>query len=104
MPTPTANDLSDYTGNTVNATQAAAVIGVVKASVNAWTRGVGFNDGEPNDELASVILSASARLIANTSGVVREEMGGFVVQFAPAVDGFTLREQAILNRYRETAK
>jgi len=77
MPTPTPTALADYTGTTVNATQATAVIGVVKAMVSAHTRGVGFTDGEPNDELSSVILSVRARLLMNTTGTVRERWADF---------------------------
>lgn len=82
--------------------QAAAVIGVVKATVSAHTRGVGFTEGEPNTELSAVILSASARLLANTSGAVREQMGALEVQHG--VFGFTLPALGILNLYRERAK
>jgi hypothetical protein len=101
MPTPTANDLATFTGTTVEADQAAAVINVIKARVSAYTRGEGFDDGEPNDELSAVILSAAARLLFNTGGHVREEMGGLVVQHG--ADGFSLPEQGVLNRYRMTA-
>ena len=101
MPTPTSDDLATYIGNPVNAAQAAAVIGVVKARVNAWTRGVGFTNGEPNDELSAVIRSTSARLLINPQGVTRSEMGALTVQFG--ADGFSIPEQGILNRYRKMA-
>ncbi|WP_067852158.1 hypothetical protein [Mycolicibacterium wolinskyi] len=104
MPTPTSTDLAAYTSTTVTADQATAVIGVVKAMVSAHTRGVGFTADEPNDELSAVILSASARLLANTSGVVREQMGGLEVQYGSAAFGFTLPELGVLNRYRKMAK
>ncbi|MUL80508.1 MULTISPECIES: hypothetical protein [unclassified Mycolicibacterium] len=103
MPTPTSTDLIDYTGTPVSAAQATAVIGVVKAMVSAHTRGAGFTDGEPNAELSAVILSASARLLINTSGVVREQMGALEVQYGSAAFGFTLPELGILDRYRMKA-
>lgn len=99
---PTADDLAAYSGRTVSATQAAAVIGVVKAMVSAHTRGVGFADGEPNDELAAVILSASTRLLMNTPGVQQEAMGALQVRYGDAF-GFTLPELTVLNRYRKQA-
>lgn len=99
---PTGEHLRDYTGSPVSATQADAVIGVVKAMVSAHTRGVGFTDGEPNDELSAVILSASARLLATTSGAVQESMGALQVRWADAF-GFTLPELTVLNRYRKRA-
>lgn len=100
MPTP--DDLAAYTGMPVSATQAAAVIGVVKAMVSAHTRGVGFTDGEPNDELSAVILSASTRLLMNTPGLQQEAMGALQVRYGDAF-GFTLPELTVLNRYRKQA-
>lgn len=99
---PTADDLRAYTEAPVSVGQATAVIGVVKAMVSAYTRGVGFDGGEPNDELSAVILSASARLIANTAGLIQETMGAFQVRHGDAF-GFTLPELAVLNRYRRRA-
>ncbi|OBK84674.1 hypothetical protein A5649_03995 [Mycolicibacter heraklionensis] len=100
MPTP--ESLGEYLGVPVTAAQAAAVINVVKAMVSAHTRGVGFTDGELNDQLSSVILSASARLLMNTTGVVQESMGPVMVRHGDAF-GFTLPELMVLNRYRKRA-
>ncbi|CAJ1504170.1 hypothetical protein [[Mycobacterium] holstebronense] len=99
---PTGDDLAAYTGTPVSAAQATAVIGVVKAMVSAHTRGVGFTDGEPNDELSSVILSASARLLMNTAGLQQEAMGALQVRYGDAF-GFTLPELMVLNRHRRRA-
>jgi hypothetical protein len=104
VPTPSAENLTNYTGTPVSADQAAAVIGVVKAMVSAHTRGIGFTEGEPNTELSAVILSAAARLLVNTSGLAREQMGALAVQYGSAAFGFTLPELGILNRYRERAR
>jgi hypothetical protein len=104
MPTPSSDDIAQYSGRSLSTQQydqADAVLAIVTAEVSAWTRGVGFDDGVPNVELWAVIVGASARRLSNALGVIREEMGGLVVQHAPA--GFTLSEQRVLNRYRVTA-
>lgn len=101
MPTPA--ELSDYTGRTVTTAQATAVLAVVRAMVSAHTRGVGFTNGEPNDELNAVILSASARLLMNTSGLEHEQMGGLAVRYGSDAFGFTIPELMVLNRYRVNA-
>jgi hypothetical protein len=104
MPSVTPDDLAQYLAKNftgVQYDQAEAVINVVTAEVSAWTRGNGFVDGMPNSELWSVILGSASRRFSNPTNVVREEMGGLVVQHAPA--GFSLTEQRILNRYREMA-
>lgn len=102
MPTPDAAALSTY--RKPNADQADAVISVVKAMVSAHTRGEGFTEGEPNDELGAVILSASARLIANTAGLSNEAMGAFQIGYGRGDFGFTLPELMVLNRYRKRAR
>lgn len=82
----------------------AAVIGIVAAQVKAWTRGKGFTDGEPAGDLAAVILTATARLITNPGQLsMAEGMGGLTVDYRGGFNGFTLTEQAVLNRYRVTA-
>ncbi|MDX1873984.1 hypothetical protein SBI67_17825 [Mycolicibacterium sp. 120266] len=101
MPTPA--ELATYAGRTVTTEQATAVLGVVKAMVSAHTRGVGFTDGEPNNELSAVILSASARLLMNTGGLEGETMAAFSVRYGSDAFGFTLPELMVLNRYRKKA-
>ncbi|WP_431711103.1 hypothetical protein [Glutamicibacter uratoxydans] len=73
---------------------------LVSAFVEAYTRGRGFTDGEPNKPLEKVIISATARLVDNPSQAKRQSAGAFSV--TPAVlDGFTLPELAVLHRYRK---
>lgn len=73
------------------------------AFVKAYTRGVGFTNGEPTGELEEVIASATTRMMATPPGKRGETVGAFSVQYAPTVEGFTLLELAILNRYRRRA-
>lgn len=74
---------------------------IVTAMARAYTRGNGFGAAEPNDEIAAVITTATARLVANpeqintTTGSVAIN-GGFT--------GWTLAELFVLNRYRKKAQ
>ncbi len=74
---------------------------IITALARAYTRGNGFTDAEPNDEITAVITTATARLVANpeqiatTTGSVAVN-GGFT--------GWTLAELFVLNRYRKRAQ
>ncbi|MDS1114488.1 hypothetical protein RD149_12000 [Gordonia westfalica] len=73
---------------------------IVTAMARAYTRGEGFAGGIPTDDIAAVITTATARLVANpeqintTTGSV-SVLGGFT--------GWTLAELFVLNRYRKRA-
>ena len=99
---PTAAELSDLLGYPVNAAQAAAVIAIVTSMASAYTRGEGFTDGEPNDDVRAVILSAAARLVTNPSQVESESMGPF--SRTGGFTGWSTAELATLNRYRVRAQ
>ncbi|OBB33794.1 hypothetical protein A5755_29695 [Mycolicibacterium fortuitum] len=104
MAAPTANELGAFTGREVNEGQAEAVISTVSAMASAYTRGRGFTDGEPNNDVRAVILAASARLIADSSQVTTaESMGPFSISRTP-FDGWSTAELYVLNRYRERAR
>lgn len=104
MAEPTAADLSAFTGRELNGDQATAVIQVVTALAAAYTRGQGFTAGEPSSDIRAAVLSASARLIADTSQLVSgEQMGPFQVSYRAGFDGWSTAELAVLNRYRVRA-
>lgn len=104
MAAPTASDLETFVGNPLNAAQATAVIQVVTAMASAYTRGQGFTDGEPNSDIWAVILSAAARLIADTSQITNEEtMGPFRVTYNDHTAQWSTSERYVLNRYRARA-
>lgn len=100
---PTGQDVADFLGQGTDTTLVALageVVPVITAMVRAYTRGRGFDDGDPNDELAAVITTASARMVANPEQVdtkvgSTEIRGGF--------RGFNLAELFVLNRYRKRA-
>lgn len=81
----------------------------VSAMARSYTRGAGFDmkvDGEtvsarPNDEIAAVIIMATARLVVNPAQVTSEEADGY--RTSGSFQGFTLTERLVLDRYRRMA-
>lgn len=107
MVAPSVDELLDFTGRPVDAAQAEAVLDVVTALARAYTRGQGFTAGEPNADVGAVILSASARLLTNPTGVASESMGPFATQYAQyggAGFSWTVTEKYALDRYRVKAQ
>jgi hypothetical protein len=101
---PTPDDLSAFAGQTLDAGQANAVISVITSLASAYTRGVGFDDGEPNSDIRAVVLSASARLIADASQIKSgEQMGPFQVSYRDGSGNWSTAELYVLNRYRARA-
>ncbi|GAA1663730.1 hypothetical protein GCM10010977_02560 [Citricoccus zhacaiensis] len=100
MTAPTGADVAAFLG-AADDTELTALadehVAVVTTMVRAYTRGGGFAAGTPNDELAAVITTATARLVANPEqvgysvGSVRQDAG---------FKGFSLAETFVLNRYR----
>lgn len=73
---------------------------------HAYTRGRGFTDGVPNDEIEAVVVSVAARIMANPQNVATttSTAGPFTEQTTYGKwSGFNLLEQAVLNRYRVRA-
>ena len=74
---------------------------VVSAMARRYCRGNGFVGGQVEQDVAAVILAASARLVANPEQVDSQVgtasiRGGF--------KGWTLAERAVLNEYRQVAR
>lgn len=84
---------------------ADTAIPIITAMAKAYTRGVGFEDwNEPNDEIAAVIATASARLASNSGqALYRSKVGDVEREYRSAFTGWTLAELAVLNRYRKRA-
>ncbi len=81
-----------------------AAIAQVTVLARAYTRGRGFDAGEPNEELSAVITTASARLAANGRQILsREKVDDVEREVRSSFLGWTLAELAVLNRYRVTA-
>ncbi|MBX9642118.1 MAG: hypothetical protein K2X97_21060 [Mycobacteriaceae bacterium] len=88
-----------------NISSPAAAIPIITAMAKSYTRGRGFNDaGEPNDEIAAVITTASARLADNPrQSSLNHTMADFASDHRTFFNGWTLAEQFVLNRYRVRA-
>lgn len=85
-------------------TQVTQALSVVTAVAQAYTRGAGFDAGQPNDEISSVIVLATARLLRNPSQLpVREQYGAVIVDYRGGFTGWSLAERETLNRYRVQA-
>lgn len=75
---------------------------IITAMAKAYTRGGGFTMGDqPNQEVAAVITTATARLLANPEQL-RYQAGS--VQINDSFRGWTLAESFVLNRYRRRAR
>ncbi|WP_221634676.1 hypothetical protein [Nocardioides luti] len=64
----------------------------------SYTRDRGFDGADPFDDVAAVITTATARLLANP-GQVGNTAGPFTV--AGGFTGWSLPETFVLNRYRK---
>lgn len=80
--------------------KADLTIGIVTEMVRAYVRGNGFDEyGDPNESLGAVIVSASARLMANPELTRQQTAGPFSISHG-TFNGWTLPELAILHTYR----
>lgn len=97
-----ADDLALLLGRQdLDSGQAVQVLTIITAMASAYTRGVGFTNGEPNESIRAVILTASARLISNAAGLLRDETEGpSSVSYRSAFNGWTVAETYVLNRFR----
>lgn len=78
----------------------AEALRVVYGYAKAFTRGRGFLSDVPTDELASVIVSAAARLAASPTMKTSVVVGPTTLQFRP-FDSFTMAERQVLHRLRQ---
>lgn len=101
----TGQDVADFLGRGSDANTVALAgvhVGIVTDLAMAYTRGKGFllNSSEPNPEVSSVIVMATARVTVNPEQNKREAFGEY--QVTPGtLYGWTLTELAVLNRYRK---
>jgi hypothetical protein len=86
-------------------TDTELVIPIVTAMAKSYTRGRGFDElGDPNEEVAAVIITATARLTANGRQLgVRDKVDNVEREYRTGFNGWTLAEHAVLNRYRVRA-
>ena len=77
---------------------------IVTAMARGYTRDRGFETGEPAEDLAAVIVTATARLLANPDQVPNDlTAGSFSKRTYAGFTGWSLAETFILDRYRKRA-
>jgi hypothetical protein len=102
---PTYLELGALLGRTVAPEQGAAVLQVITAMASAYTRGVGFVDGIPSDEIKhGAILPAAAMLLAHPRQLsMSETLGPQQADYRAGFTGWSLAELAVLGRLRGSA-
>lgn len=99
---PDATDVAAFLGrgdDPVTVAAARETLPIITAMVRGYTRDRGFDGIEPREDLAAVITTATARMMANPDQL-QTTVGE--VQLA-GWQGFTLAELFVLNRYRVRA-
>lgn len=76
---------------------------ISRALCSAYTRGKGFTDGTGTDELETVVRLVAIRYATNPENLRAEQLGDYKRDMQ-VIDGFTLAEQIVLNRYRKRAR
>jgi hypothetical protein len=74
---------------------------VVTALARSYTRDRGFAGADPAEDIAAVIVTATARLVANPEQLA-SDFGS--VSLRGGWQGWNLAEQIVLNRYRVRAQ
>ncbi|MCV7302638.1 hypothetical protein H7J93_23725 [Mycobacterium barrassiae] len=73
---------------------------IMTALARSYTRGRGFAGADPAEDIAAVIVTATARLVANPEQLA-SEVGSVAIR--GGWQGWNLAEQIVLNRYRVRA-
>lgn len=100
----TGQDVADFIGQGDDQSVVALAgqhLQIITAMAQAYTRGNGFEDGHPNDDVAAVLVTATARLMGNPDQT-NYRVGN--ISYQSHFQGWTLAETFVLNRYRKTAK
>lgn len=108
MTAPTAADVAaflDDPGKPETVALAAQHLPIVTAMARSYTRGRGFNDDGPAEDLAAVIITATARLMKNPEQIAFEQAAGpMSTAIRGGFAGWNLAETFVLNRYRQRAR
>ena len=79
--------------------QAQQVVEVITVMASDYTRGKGFTDGIPDANVRAVIVTASARLLANPDQL---DFTTGSVSIRSSFDGWNRLEKTLLNSIRKT--
>lgn len=101
----TAQQVADFLGRGDDTTVVAAAgeaLPIITAMARSYTRDGGFDvGGTPSDDVAAVLVTATARLMTNPEQI-RMQVAG--VQYNDRFVGWSLAETWVLNRYRKRAQ
>lgn len=100
---PTGQQVADFLGagaSTALVAQANVHVPMITALARSYTRGNGFEGVGVSDDIAAVIVTASARMIANPEQIERQ-VG--TVAIRGGFKGWSLVELAVLNAHRGVA-
>lgn len=103
VPAPTGEDVAEFLAQGDNLGVVALAqehTTIVRAMARAYTRGNGFQGEDVADDIAAVITTATARLVANPEQL-HYAVGS--ARISGAFKGWTLAETFVLNRYRKRA-
>ncbi|EXF24271.1 hypothetical protein BG28_06615 [Nesterenkonia sp. AN1] len=101
--TPTGADVAAFLGLSDDPTVVALAgehLPIIKAMARAYTRGAGFIGHDVSEDIAAVITTATARLVANPEQL---HYAAGSARISGAFNGWTLPETFVLNRYRKRA-
>ncbi|MDG4669003.1 hypothetical protein [Mycobacterium sp. 236(2023)] len=98
-------ELENLLNRPVQQLHGQAALHNVTLMARSYTRGRGFVNGIPCEEIAGVIVSAACRLVANPRGIdMAEARGPESVSFRGSFSGWSIPELFVLNNFRERAK
>lgn len=107
MSAPTGDEIALFLGKGDDANLVALAgqhAEIVTAMAFAYTRGRGF-DPDVADDIAAVIITATARLLANPNQLAADTTAGpYSTSVRGGFTGWTLAELFVLNRYRRRAQ
>jgi hypothetical protein len=102
---PQVSDLAGLLGRTVDTTQGAAVLSIVASLAKSYTRGNGWTEDGPAEDIAAVILTAAARFISHPRQVgIDETKGPESARWLATPVAWSVAELSVLNRYRVRAR
>ena len=100
----TAQDVAEFIGQGDDPAAVALAgehLPIITAMARAYTRGNGFSAGLVAEDVAAVLVAATARLMANPD---QTQYKAGNVSFQSFFRGWSLAETFVLNRYRRTAQ
>lgn len=80
------------------------MLSIVTAMARSYTRGEGFTDTGPVEEIRAVVLGASLRLLAHPRQIqMSESVGPESASYTSGFTGWTISEKAVLDSFRVVA-